>query len=207
MQSYFPIGEPELAWLKGRDPLLGQLIEQIGIPRRAVWPEPFTGFMRAISGQQISAKAHAAIWGKFIAAHGAPRPETIAGLAPEDFRSCGISRRKASYMLRIAQAFQDGRLAGEELAGLDDASLRARLKKFAGIGDWTVDMLLIFTFMRPNVLSYGDFAIRRGMSALYGHEKITPEVFAAHYRAYAPYATVAGFYLWEAAALPLKDSR
>ncbi len=67
---------------------------------------------------------------------------------------------------------------------------------FSGIGTWTAEMLLIFTFLRPNVLSFGDFGIKRGIELLYGEEKLTRKKFNEYRERYSPYATIAGFYLW-----------
>lgn len=196
----FEYGSEAIDLLKSRDAALGAVINRIGLIRRQVWPDLFTGFMRTISGQQISSKAHVSVWQKFTSAYGEPDPGKIAVLNPEDLRDCGISRQKAAYMIAIAREFANGNLNQGELAARESETLRKELKKYPGIGDWTVDMLLIFTFQRKNQLSFGDLALKRGMRILYGHKEITREIFDDHYRAYSPYATIAGFYLWEVAA-------
>lgn len=199
---YYESSPEQMAYLAARDPFLHRIIDLIGSIRRRIWPEPYAALLRAIIGQQISGKAQDAIWNRFSAAFPHFDPHMLAAVKPELICACGLSRRKASYMQAAAQAFAAGRLKNADLAQMNDEELQKTLGGLRGIGPWTVEMLLIFTFQRPNVLSYGDLAIQRGLCRLYGHERITREIFAEHLRRYSPCATLAGMYLWEMAKLP-----
>jgi len=75
------------------------------------------------------------------------------------------------------------------------------LTSLKGVGVWTVEMLLTFSLCRPNIVSYGDLAIRRGMMRLYGHTELPKECFERYAKRYAPYGSVASFYLWELSSL------
>jgi DNA-3-methyladenine glycosylase II len=88
---------------------------------------------------------------------------------------------------------------------MSDDELCARLIQLKGIGIWTAEMLMIFSLQRPNILSWNDLAILRGLCRLYHHRKITPKLFAKYKKRYSPYASVASLYLWAIAAFnPLR---
>ena len=83
-----------------------------------------------------------------------------------------------------------------ELATLPDAEIIRRLSSLNGVGVWTAEMLLIFSLERPDVVSWGDLAIRRGMMNLYGLDSLTREQFERYRKRYSPYGSVASLYLW-----------
>lgn len=197
--KFFEASAEQLAWLASRDRTLGEAIEKIGPIKRRVWPDSLAALIRAIIGQQISGAAQDSIWSRFQEKAGGLSAGEIAQLPLEDLRGLGISQRKAGYIQAIAKGYADGRISHARLEKMPDDELVACLTEYPGIGKWTAEMLLIFTFQRPNALSFGDLAIRRGMIALYGHERVTREIFLKHYRDYSPCATIAGFYLWEIA--------
>lgn len=196
----FDYGHKQTRWLSDRDPVLGSFIAQTGNIRRRVYPDAFTGLARAIIGQQISSKAQDAIWTRFRQKFSPAEPETIACANPEDLRACGISGRKCACLVSIAGKFASGELNHDNLARMPDQALEEKLTSLAGVGKWTAEMLLIFTFRRQNILSFGDLAIRRGLCALYGLETITKSDFERFFSLYSPWATIASFYIWEAAS-------
>lgn len=196
----FDYGESEVSWLGKRDPVLGAFISKRGRLMRRIYPDAFAGLSRAIIGQQISARAHEAIWQKFTGRFGQNAPGRIACANPDALRQCGISRHKAGYLIGVAREFAEGRLSHELLASYEDDALINRLVALPGVGRWTAEMLLIFTFKRKNVMSFGDLGIRRGLENLYGYAKVTRKEFDSHFLDYSPVATVASLYLWEAAA-------
>lgn len=189
-----------MAALAIADPQLGRVISDVGSLSRLAYPDPFMALVWAITGQQISSKAQAAIMERMIGKFGQLLPVKITAESLEALRACGLSERKANYIKNLAREFASGNISAEDLKSLDDESIIKRLSQLPGIGIWTVEMLLIFAFQRPNVLSFGDLAIKRGMAILYGHEKVTREIFAAHYMTYSPWATTASLYLWEVAS-------
>lgn len=198
--EFFAYGRKQTGWLGSRDPVLGKFIEKTGEIKRRIYPDAFTGLARAIIGQQISSGAQAAIWARFTEKFNPSECAMLACAEPAAIRGCGISMRKAKFITNLAQEFASGALSHAGLAELDDRALEDRLTALPGVGKWTAEMLLIFTFQRQNILSYGDLAIRRGICRLYGYEKLTRKQFDAHFAIYSPWATVASFYIWEAAA-------
>ncbi|RNC28516.1 MAG: DNA-3-methyladenine glycosylase [Candidatus Dichloromethanomonas elyunquensis] len=195
-QQYFEYGEKEIAYLKSRDPLLGAVIDEIGHINRAVIPDMFMALVNVIVGQQISAKAQATVWARMREQFVPMTPETIGAITAEELQTCGISLRKAFYIKEIADSVLNGSLVLAYLSTLSDEEVCNRLSQIKGIGVWTAEMLMTFSLQRPNVMSFDDLAILRGLRMLYHHRKITPVLFAKYKRRYSPYATVASLYLW-----------
>lgn len=218
MESYFAYGERELDYLRRRDAALGEVIDRVGMLQVPVVDDLFTALANSITGQQISIKAQESIWRRLVEAWGAPAcigdcahnvglpqrqtvldAEAVAAAPLSRLRSCGISERKATYIQRAARRFLDGEFRREELDALDDERLIGRLVSLDGVGRWTAEMLMITALQRPNILSYGDLGIQRGLAALHRHRlPLSPRIFERYRRLYAPYATVASFYVWEA---------
>ena len=205
---YFEYGEKEKSWLISRDPALAAAMNEIGHIRRAVTPDIFSALVNAIVGQQISTKAQATIWKRMQEQLGPITPKNIEAIHTESLQSCGISMRKAVYIKSITEAVLDGSLNLARLPSLTDAEICAQLVQLKGIGVWTAEMIMIFSMQRPDILSWDDLAIQRGLRMLYRHRKITPTLFAKYKKRYSPHATTASLYLWAiagGACADLKD--
>ena len=194
---YFPYGKLEMEYLSKKDKRLAERIAQIGHIDREVTPDLFTALISSIVGQQCSAKAAVTVWNRLQACAGVITPQAIAALSEEDIQNCGMSFRKAGYIHSAARYVRDGTLTMDDLHTLPDHEVCARLTVLPGVGVWTAEMLMIFSLQRPNILSWDDLAIRRGLECLYGHKKLTKVQFERYKKRYTPYATVASFYLWE----------
>lgn len=188
--------EAEIAHLAGRDAALALLMERVGPLRRERLPDPFTALVHAIAGQQISGAAHASVWRRLRGAFPDFTPETLAAAAPEALRACGLSLRKAGHIREIARRALCGELDLKALAALDDAALCAALCELPGVGQWTAEMLMIFSLGRRDVLSLGDFGIRKGLRMLYKKRELTPAFLARVRKRYSPCASAASLYLW-----------
>ena len=104
--------------------------------------------------------------------------------------------RKAGYIVDAAKKINKGSFNIEELKELSDSEIIGRLSSLNGIGIWTAEMLLLNSMERPDIVSWGDMAIKRGMKKLYGRTEITKEQFDGYKRGYSPYGSVASIYLW-----------
>lgn len=197
---YFRCSAEAIENLKSRDPRLGDAIERIGPVERTVIPDLFAALVNSIVGQQISSKAHETVWRRLVEKLGVISPETVLSQSDEAIQSVGLSYRKVSYIKGTAQKIMSGELDLEGLGRLSDEELSRELVKLSGIGQWTAEMLMIFSLERQDVLSYGDLAIQRGLRILYRHRNITPELFLKYKRRFSPYASVASLYLWEISA-------
>lgn len=197
--EYFQYGEAEMNYLKQKDKRLAAVIEEIGLIQRRVNPDLFATLVRTIIGQQISTKAQATIWGRLQADLGLVTADNILAAGAERIQAFGISHRKAGYILDTAHKIHTGEFDLVEVAQLSDADAIKALASLKGIGVWTAEMLLLFSLQRPDILSYGDLAIQRGLRMLYHHEFIDPTRFERYRKRYSPYGSVASLYLWEIA--------
>lgn len=189
-----------IACLSQRDPALGEHIARYGLLERPMIPDLFEALVTSIVSQQISGKAAETILARLRQQTGTLSPEGLLGCPEEALRGCGLSGRKTGYLTAAARAMADGRLSAAELRRLPDEEVIRRLVALPGIGRWTAEMLLIFSFGRPDVLSFDDLGIRRGLMRLHGLDTLPPAL-RTHYRTlYTPYGTTASFYLWRIAA-------
>lgn len=195
-EQYVEYGEEEIAHLKAKDKALAKVIEDVGHVRREVIPDIFMALIHSIIGQQISTKAHITVWERAQSMFAPMTPEHIASIPVETLQTCGISTRKAQYINDIAVNVVNGKLDLVELQTMDDDAVCRRLSELRGLGVWTAEMLMTFSMQRKNVLSWGDFAIQRGLRMLYRHRQITPALFAKYKKRYSPYASIASIYLW-----------
>lgn len=194
--QYFDYGKKEIEWLKSRDPVLGSAIDEIGHINRLVIPDMFMALVNSIVGQQISTKAQGTIWNRMLERFSPMTPKTIGTISAEELQTCGISMRKAFYIKEIADSVLNGSLDLTQLQTMPDEQVCTRLGEIKGIGIWTAEMLMTFSMQRPDVMSWYDLAILRGLRMLYHHRKITPTLFDKYKRRYSPHATVASLYLW-----------
>lgn len=192
----FKYGQKEIDYLKKKDKKLGTAIERIGIIEREVIPDLFAALINSIVGQQISAKAAVTVWNRVLQQIGDITPEVIYAATPEQIQKCGLSGRKVNYIKGISETVMSGRLDLEKLYRLSDREIIEQLSSLNGIGKWTAEMMLIFSMKRPDVVSWGDLAIQRGMMKLYGLRSLSKDQFDKYAKRYSPYGTVASFYLW-----------
>jgi 3-methyladenine DNA glycosylase/8-oxoguanine DNA glycosylase len=193
----FSYGQVEIEHLKRRDKKLGAAIDKLGMIQREVDPDVFAFLIRSIIAQQISTKAALTVGDRLRSLlNGEITPQKIAHAGLEAIQTCGISYRKAGYIMGIADAALTGTVDFATLPKLSDAEIISKLSALNGIGVWTVEMLLIFSLCRPDVVSYGDLAIRRGMMNLYGLKELPKDKFLRYRKRYAPYGSVASLYLW-----------
>lgn len=198
--EYFEYSDIEIEYLKSRDPVLKQVIEQIGIIKRAVMPDLFAALVNSIVGQQISTKAHQTIWQRINNSFSPITPANFKSLSAEELQKCGITTKKAHYIKEITRRIISDQLDLERLADLSNEEVIEQLCELPGIGRWTAEMILTFSLQRKDIISYSDLAILRGMRMVYHHRRITPQLFTKYKRRYGPYATIASLYLWAVAA-------
>ncbi len=192
----FPYGQAEIEHLKSRDERLGAAMDAIGMIEREVTPDLLTALLKGIVSQQISRKAAATVWQRLCDRLGEVTPERIVQADVADIQQSGLSMRKAGYIKGIGEAALRGDLQREAFDGMPDDQVIAKLSALRGIGVWSAEMLLIFSLCRPDVVSWGDLAIRRGMMRLYGLEELTRAQFDVYRERYAPFGSVASLYLW-----------
>ncbi len=194
-----------LEHLAQADPVMGRLIQRIGLcglkPHQK--RSPYEALVRAVAHQQLSGKAAATITRRLIRqfpGRAFPRPAELANAPDELLRAAGLSRAKCASVKDIAARTLAGLVPGRrEMAGLHDDEIVELLTSIRGVGRWTVEMLLIFTLGRPNVLPANDLGVRKGFTLAYGRKTMPePEELLEHGRVWEPFRTTAAWYLWRA---------
>jgi DNA-3-methyladenine glycosylase II len=181
------------------------LIEQIGPlsvkQRKRGRPDDAYGtLVRSITGQQLSTKAAATIYGRLTELYGGrtPTPEEILATDPEQLRGVGLSNAKAAYLRDLAEHVVDGELAVDRLAEMPDGQVIETLTAIKGLGRWTVDMFLMFHLGRPDILPVGDLGIRKAVQIHYGLKELPKAAEMEQIaEAWRPHRTLASLYLWE----------
>lgn len=205
---FFQYDETATDYLKRKDKRLGAVIDALGHIDRTVDTDLFAAVVHHIIGQQISTKAQETLWRRMQDGLGEVTAETLLAAGRDRIQSFGTTFKKADYILAFAQRVHDGTFDIAAVEQMTDEDAIAALVALPGIGVWTAEMLLLFCLQRPNVLSYGDLAILRGMRMVYHHRKIDKKKFEMYRRRLSPYGSVASLYFWAVAggAIPgMKD--
>jgi DNA-3-methyladenine glycosylase II len=168
----------------------------------------FDSFIRSIVYQQLSGKAASTILGRFLALFNKvgskklkfPKPQQVLAISTDEMRVAGLSNQKALYLKDLALKFSDGTIKYKSLARMESDKIIEHLIQVKGVGVWTVQMFLIFTLGRLDVLPTGDLGIRKGMKMLYKlNELPNAKKMEALAKSWQAHASVASWYLWKLA--------
>jgi DNA-3-methyladenine glycosylase II len=204
-----------LAHLRARDAKLGALIDRAGEFTLRLDPSPslFESLLESILYQQLHGKAAATIHGRVRAYFGGdPAPQLLLDAPDDPLRACGVSANKIKALRDLAARTLDGTVPSHAaIKKMTDAQIVERLTQVRGIGPWTVEMLLIFRMGRPDVLPVTDYGVRKGFALTFQRVPKTrllaaedlplPEVLLKRGRRWAPFRSVASWYLWRACDL------
>lgn len=183
--------------LMKRDKVLRRLITKFrdtGIISRG---DPFLTLVRSIIGQQISVAAAQAVWNRVEVLLKRVTPKNILAMDDQRLRECGLSYRKIEYVKDLSRYFLKQGLAKANWQTLDDETVIRDLTAVRGIGQWTAEMFLIFNLKRPDILPLDDIGLLRAISLNYfSGEKVTRSQAREVAENWAPYRTVATWYLW-----------
>jgi DNA-3-methyladenine glycosylase II len=207
-----------LAHLRARDPMLATLIDRVG-PFTLQIDQSVTLFeslLESILYQQLHGKAAATIHARFRTFFGGdPSPQLLLDTPDEPLRAAGVSGNKIKAMRDLAARTLDGTVPSHSaILKMSDADIVERLTGVRGIGSWTVEMLLIFRLGRPNVLPVTDYGVRKGYALTFMRVPKTrglesgdlpkPDVIFRRGQRWAPFRSVASWYLWRACDLVRK---
>lgn len=189
--------------LSKADRVLARVIREVGPctlrPRRNL--QPFQSLVQAVTHQQLNGTAAQTILKRFIALFPDakfPQPQHILAASEDQLRSAGLSRAKTTAIKDIAHKATTGHVPTRRVAArLSDEELVARLTEIRGVGPWTVEMFLIFTLGRRDVLPVGDYGVRCGFAKAYGWKALpTPKELLAEGERWRPYRSIGSWYMW-----------
>ena len=183
--------------LMKRDRILRKLIPQFGDLHLVGRGEAFTTLARSIIGQQISVKAAESVWQRFLQVCPKCTPAQVIKTGSDKLAACGLSKRKAEYILDLADHFKSKRVHANQWDEMEDEDVIAELIQIRGIGRWTAEMFLIFNLLRPNILPLDDLGLLKGISINYFSGEPVSRSDAREVAAnWEPWRTVATWYLW-----------
>jgi DNA-3-methyladenine glycosylase II len=176
-----------------------QLVDPVVLEKRE---NVFLWLVRSVAGQQLSTKAAASIFNKFMLLLGKkkPTPKNIASLDIEELRAVGFSYSKAGYIHNIAAFWIAEKITDDKFDNMTDGDIIKFLTQIKGVGNWTVEMLLMFTLARPDVFAVDDLGIQQGMQRLYKWPEMPLKELKlkmlAKAKSYQPYSTYACSIIW-----------
>jgi DNA-3-methyladenine glycosylase II len=202
-----PDHDEAVAHLRRADPVMAGVIERVGpcmlgsrTDRGGPAQDHYGALVRAIVGQQLSVSAARSIYGRLTDRYAGrtPTPAQILADDPEELRpAAGLSRAKVVFLRDLAERLESGELRLDDLEGVPDDEVARRLIEVKGVGQWTVDMYLLFHLGRPDILPVGDLGIRRAAMLEYGLRKLPqPDRLVKLARPWRPWRSVASWYLW-----------
>ncbi len=176
------------------------------VPNHAPYPttfekkkDPYRSLVRSVVYQQLSGKAAGTIHGRMIALFpdkDHPDPEDLIEAPPELLRTAGLSRQKIAAIKDVAQKRIDGIIPeARKLSRMGNEEIIERLTAARGVGRWTVEMYLMFTLGRPDVLPVDDLGVRKGAEKLYRRD-FTPKELGKYGERWAPFRSAAAWHLW-----------
>jgi 3-methyladenine DNA glycosylase/8-oxoguanine DNA glycosylase len=189
--------------LARRDPVLAGIIKQCGPCglARAQREDPFRAIVEAIAWQQLSGKAAATIFDRFLGlfpGHRFPTPEQVAATSDEQLRGIGFSRQKTGYLRDLCAKMQAGVLPMDRLDDMQDEEVIEALTQVKGIGRWSAEMVLMFKLQRADVLPVDDLGIVKAIRKAYRLRKDPdPDRIRKIGEKWRPYRSIASWYLWQ----------
>lgn len=193
---FLPYTNKEIEYLKSKDEKLANAIEYFGVLERDIEPDFERALCKQIISQQISKGAAESVC-KRVEEMTDFSMEKILSISEDELQSCGLSFRKVTYLKESATFIVENKITTDKLATWSDEKIEKTLTKIKGVGPWTVEMLLIFTFQRSDIISFKDIAIQRGIKRLYGIHEISKEMEIEIKERLSPYGSIASLYFWE----------
>lgn len=183
-----------IPFLIEQDKIFSLILDQYGSPDFMSRPQGFESMCKTILEQQVSLESARASFNKLKVLIEDFTPENIVEVTEQEFRNCGVSRQKTAYLRALAEAVLDGVVDFKSFKNKDAEQIRKELIQVKGIGNWTVDIYLMFSLQSPDILPLGDIGILSAIKDLWGFTEI--EQIIEHTQSWKPYRTTAAFFLW-----------
>lgn len=177
-----------------KDKVFSLILEQYGVPGFVSRPQGFESLCKTILEQQVSLDSAKASFDKLKNLVKDFAPEKILEVTDVEFRSCGVSRQKTSYLRALSEAVIDKVVDFDSFKDKHPEQVREELIRIKGIGNWTVDVYLMFCLESPDILPLGDIGIVSAIKDLWGFTAL--EQMVEHTQSWKPYRTTAAFFLW-----------
>lgn len=183
-----------LDYLSEKDKVLHHIIENFGNPIIQKRAEGFSALCHIILEQQVSIASAKACYDKILLLLGDISPETILNATDTDLRSCGVSRQKTLYLKDLALKVSAKELDFASFATKSEAEIKAELIAIKGVGNWSIEVYLMFCLQSPDIVPLGDIAIKNTLKELYNCQTI--EEMEQVSNNWKPQRTLASFVIW-----------
>jgi len=181
-------------YLSGKDAIFKLIIDKYGLPIIPKRPQGFETLVLLILEQQVSIDSAKATFLKLKTKEQNFIPEALFSLADEEYRNLGVSRQKTSYIKALSHSIMNNHIDLESLAGKSSQQVREELIKIKGIGNWTIDVYLMFSLQAPDIIPLGDIAVVNTIKELLNiHDRQEMEAYIVKW---SPYRSAATFLLW-----------
>lgn len=184
--------------LAKKNPLILKLQDKYGNPNIVrQHGGVFLGLIRAIISQQINTKVANSIYKNFgVLYDSSVTPDLVLHTGKHQLASIGLSRQKIEYIYSVARFFEINKYIDDDFCSMEDDRLREELIGIRGVGNWTIDMILIFSLGRADIFPVGDFGIKRGLKLLFNQQYNNREMIEVS-KIWKPYRTIFSWYLWK----------
>ena len=183
-----------IQYLSETDPIFKLIVEKYGMPTIPKRPQGFETLVLLILEQQVSIDSAKATFLKLKAKQPVFTPESLLSFSEEEFRNIGVSRQKTSYIKALSHSIINNHIDLESLATKSAEEVREELIKIKGIGNWTIDIYLMFSLQAPDIIPLGDIAVIHTIKELLEiHDKLEMENYVSKW---SPHKSLATFLLW-----------
>jgi len=183
-----------LEYLTTKDKTLAKIIENFGVPIIQKREEGFASLCHIILEQQVSIASAKACYAKIVNVLETITPTSILGATDEILRNCGVSRQKTIYLKHLAQKVMANKIDFDSFATKEETAIRAELIQLKGMGNWSIDVYLMFCLQLPDIIPFGDIAIKKTFKVLYDSQ--TLQEMEQISNQWKPYRTLASFIVW-----------
>jgi DNA-3-methyladenine glycosylase II len=181
-------------YLLEKDTIFNHIIDKYGLPIIPKRPQGFETLVLLILEQQVSIDSAKATFLKLKAKHPDFIPESLLYISDEEYRNIGVSRQKTSYIKALSLSIINNEIDIESLSTKSAQQVREELIKIKGIGNWTIDVYLMFSLQAPDVIPLGDIAVVNTIKELLDiHDKQEMEIYVSKW---SPHKSFATFLLW-----------
>ncbi len=192
--------EDVISYLEKSDPVLKKIIVRIGDCKLQPVKNYFAALLESIVSQQLSVKASATIFRRFLELYPGkryPKPAEVVATSEAQLRAAGLSRQKLTYIKDLAEKFENGLIKPRKFSKMSDQQIIAALTQVKGVGRWTAEMFLIFSLNRLDVLPVDDLGFRKAVKIAYRLAELpAAEKLQKIAEPWRPYRSIATWYLW-----------
>jgi len=184
-------------YLSNKDKVLKKIFEQFPNQSLKLNDNSFHALINSIIGQQISVSAANSMKSKLFSLKKNITPRTLKNLKNSQLKKCGLSKQKILYINNITEFFINNKQFIKEMKNVDEDIIRENLIEIKGIGNWTIDMFLLFTYGSSNIFPSGDLGFLKAISRHYKKDiPLTDKFLLSLFKKWSPYSSIATWYLW-----------